>query len=352
MTSETVRVGFIGAGGICRSRHLPELRQVGHIELVAVCNRTAGSGQVMAREFGFGHVMTDWRQLIQRDDIDAVFIGTWPYMHCEMSIAALAAGKHVFCQARMGMDWSEAVAMVDMAKRHPAQVTMICPPPHRMPWEPAITQMIAEETLGEIHTVDVASLSAANVNPAKITWRERVEYSGLQALAVGIYAETLNAWVGDYRTLTAQLATPIARKTDEQGKAYDIRIPQVVTIQGRLQNGAVITEHHSGMALHDQRDHITLYGTKGTLRIVPMKSIEFGKPGQPLQAMNVPPQQMRPWQVEKDFIDAVHNARRGESWHVSPDFTEAARYMRKVQAIHDSATKGKTIDLDEAYPLR
>ncbi len=352
MAEANLRVGFIGAGGICRNRHLPELKQIEGIDLIAVCNRSVDSGNAVAREFGFATVMTDWRKLVQRDDVDAVFIGTWPSMHCEMSIAALAAGKHVFCQARLCMDWDEAKAMRDMAIRHPNQVSMVCPPPHRMPWEPAICQLLAEEALGEVHTVEAVCLSAANADPQKVTWRERVEFSGLQALAVGIYAETLNAWVGEYDTLFATTATPIERKTDERGQSYDIRIPQVVCVQGRLTNGIVATEHHSGVSQHAQQQHITIRGTNGTLRVSPMRSIEFAKAGEDLQPLEVAPQQQRPWRVERDFVEAVRAAQRGETWSVSPDFTEAARYMRKVQAIHDSAGKGRPITLDEAYPMK
>jgi hypothetical protein len=51
------------------------------------------------------------------------------------------------------------------------------------------------------------------------------------------------------------------------------------------------------------------------------------------------------WQVETEFLAAVQAARRGESWQVSPNFTEAARYMRKMQAIYDSARESRLVTL-------
>ncbi|HXG25044.1 MAG TPA: Gfo/Idh/MocA family oxidoreductase, partial [Chthonomonadales bacterium] len=97
----TLRIGIIGAGGIVKTRHLPGLTKLPDVRILAVCNRTKESGEAVALAWNIPEVMTDWRALIARDDLDAVLIGTWPYMHAEMSIAALQAGKHVFCQARM-----------------------------------------------------------------------------------------------------------------------------------------------------------------------------------------------------------------------------------------------------------
>ena len=350
---QPVRLGFIGAGGICKQRHLPNLKPLRGVQFTAVCNRSEASGRKIAEEWGFAEVLTDWRALVAREDIDAVIIGTWPYMHCEMSIAALEAGKHVFCQARMCMNWDETLKMCAAARAHPRLVTMICPPPHRMPWEPAIKEIIARD-LGEIRAVSVTSVNASCANPGAVTWREQTEYSGLHILQVGIIAETLNTWLGEYETLSAVTVTPLPQKTDADGKPYEIRIPQIVNIQGRLTSGAAAVEHHSGLALHAEENAVTIFGARGTLRVDFMESIQFGQAGAPLAPLEVPPERTYDWHVEEDFIAAVRAARRGESWSVSqigPDFFEGAKYMRKIQAIHDSAQSGRTIRLDEAYPL-
>ena len=91
MSSDNIRLGFIGAGAICRDRHLPGLKKIDGIELVACCNRSEASSRAIADTWNFREVTADWRELVARDDIDAVFIGTWPYTHLEMSAAALEA---------------------------------------------------------------------------------------------------------------------------------------------------------------------------------------------------------------------------------------------------------------------
>ena len=61
--------------------------------------------------------------------VDIIWIGTPPYMHSAVTVSALEAGKHVFCQARMAMDLVEAEEMLATSKRYPELVTMLCPPP-------------------------------------------------------------------------------------------------------------------------------------------------------------------------------------------------------------------------------
>jgi len=349
--AQTVRIGFVGAGGICRQRHLPGLAAIDGVRFSAVCNRSSESAQRIADEWGIAQVETDWRALIERDDVDAVVIGTWPYTHRQMSEAALAAGKHVFCQARMCMDWREACAMVAASKARPDRVAMLCPPPHRMPWEPYIRNRIEHDELGEIRQVRVVSVNAANADPQKITWREQIEFSGLQALQVGIFAETLHAWVGQYRRLGATTAIPLPRKTDEAGRRHEIRIPQIVAVQGELAGGAICSELHSGLSLSDQENSVTIEGAKGALRVDVMKSIAFASPGEAFGPVDVPPDEQADWRVERQFIDAVRAAMRGEAWSVDPDFIAGQRYMRKVQAVHDAASQGRRLELDAEYPM-
>lgn len=350
MTHEQpVRVGFIGAGGICRSRHLPGLKKIAGVQVVAVANRTLESSRAVANEFGIEHVVSDWRALLRRSDLDAIFIGTWPYMHMEMSIAALQAGKHVFCQARMAMDQAQARKMLDAAKAHPQLVNMVCPPPHRFPYEPYFQHVIQSGQLGPITLVQLASVSAGNLSLDKVTWREKAELSGKQVLAMGIHAETLQALLGDYEYLSACTSIPLPNKTDA-GKPTSINIPQVVTITGRLAQGILAVEHHMGLAVDASTpgDQLTIWGLRGTLRYrFGNHPPELAAPGKPFEPVAVPAHLTKPWRVEEDFISAVRAAQRGEHWSVSPDFAEAYRYMRKVEAVHRAQQTGQAVRLSD-----
>ena len=59
---------------------------------------------------------SDWRRVIDRKDVDAVFIGTPPYLHSEMAIAALKAGKHVYCEKPIGVNAAQVRSLVEVAR--------------------------------------------------------------------------------------------------------------------------------------------------------------------------------------------------------------------------------------------
>jgi predicted dehydrogenase len=348
MAETPVRIGFIGAGAIARDRHLPGLKKIAGVELIAVANRTMESSQKVAQQWGFAEAMDNWEALIARSDIDAIFIGTWPYMHRQMSVAGLKAGKHVFCQARMAMDLADAQAMLDAAHAHPRQVNMICPPPTRMPFEAWIKQQIDSGSLGKLVSVELRSINGSNLNTKDVHWREDIRYSGRQIMAVGIFAETLNTWLGEYDWLQAQFDTPIARKTNAAGQSVEIKIPQVVHIHGRLRSDVAIHEYHCGVAT-DPASHGTqliIRGLDATIRYNFGKTIELARHGQPFEVVEVPYHLQRDWRVEEDFIQAVRLAMKGQPWKVSPDFDEGILYMRKMEAIHQSARTGQPVKLE------
>src|SRR5687767_13629911 len=108
MSDQPIRVGIVGAGANTTSKHIPGLKAIQGVEIVSVCNRSRESSERVAKEFDIPTVYTNWLDLIEADDTDAIVIGTWPYMHARLTLAALDADKHVLCEARMAMNATEA----------------------------------------------------------------------------------------------------------------------------------------------------------------------------------------------------------------------------------------------------
>ena len=124
MTRKDVRVAVIGTGFMGRA-HTNAYRKVGNFfelghrpVLQAVCARSPGAAEAFAQKWGFASHETDWRRVIERDDIDAVDICTPNDTHREIALAAAAAGKIILCEkplARTAAEGAEMVAAVEAA---------------------------------------------------------------------------------------------------------------------------------------------------------------------------------------------------------------------------------------------
>src|SRR6266403_1070029 len=156
-----LRIGIVGAGNIVRTRHLPALKKNPDGEIVAVSTPIYESSKKFCREYSLSALpIRDWAELVATPDIDIVWIGTTPYMHSAVTISALEAGKHVFCQARMSMDLAEAEEMLAASKRYPELVTMLCPPPMGMRADLLLKQLLADNYIGQPHHVRLQSCTS------------------------------------------------------------------------------------------------------------------------------------------------------------------------------------------------
>ena len=171
MTQDTIRVGIIGAGANTRDRHIPGLQAIDGVEIVAVCNRSQESGERAAKQFGIERVCTNWQDIVHAPDVDAVVIGTWPYMHRLVTVAALEADKHVMCEARMAMNASEAHCMYEALRSRPHLVAQIVPSPFSLRVDRTVQRLIRDGWLGDVLVVDVRAGGAFIDEDITMHWR-------------------------------------------------------------------------------------------------------------------------------------------------------------------------------------
>jgi predicted dehydrogenase len=341
-TNRKLRIGIVGAGDIVRTRHLPGLKKHSDVEIVAVSNSTYESAQKFCEENVPGAIpMQNWADLLALPELDIVWIGTPPYMHSAVTVSALEAGKHVFCQARMSMDRAEAEEMLATSKRFPELVTMLCPPPFGLRGDLVVKKLLAENYLGRPHHVRLQCFTGAYLNAdAPAHWRQRIEISGLNVLALGIYVEVLQRWLGD---ITGVFARGKVLHPLRQG--YEVIVPDLLTVQCSFANGAIGVLEFSGISALPPGDRLEVYGDSGTMTYdFGSDVISAGKVGdRALHEVEITPELAGEWQVEEDFISAVKSRGR---MRPHPDFEDGVRYMRVVQAVAESRARNEWVEIE------
>ncbi|MBV9598205.1 MAG: bi-domain-containing oxidoreductase [Chloroflexi bacterium] len=109
----SVRLGMIGAGNFAKSVLLPALKKLDGVELRGVATASAPSAQQSASRFGFAYTASDWRQVVDDPEVDAVLIATRHDLHASVASAALQSGKAVFLEKPMALSEFDLTALMD-----------------------------------------------------------------------------------------------------------------------------------------------------------------------------------------------------------------------------------------------
>jgi predicted dehydrogenase len=240
MADKPIRVGFVGAGANTRKHHIPKLKAQPGVELVAVANRSKESGERVAKEFGIARVEADWRRVVEARDVDAICIGTWPYMHRELTVAALGAGKHVLCEARMAMNAAEGREMLAASHKAPQLTAQLVPAPHTLEVDRVLKKLLAEGYAGEVHAVEVQGTQQARFAELgdAMHWRQDMRLSGNNILNMGIWYEAMMRWLGPARRVMAMTKIAKPKRKDETGAWQEVKVPDHVDILRQRRHAA------------------------------------------------------------------------------------------------------------------
>ena len=286
-----LRVGMVGYAfmGAAHSQAWRTVNRVydlpARVRMSLICGRDSGKVADAADRLGWEGHTTDWRRLVESDDVDVVDICTPGDSHCEIAITALAAGKHVLCEKPLANTVEEARVMALAAARARADgVRAMCGFNYRR--VPAVTmmrQLIADGRLGVIRHVRAAYLQDWIVDPQfPLVWRLQKDMAGSGALGdIGAHIIDLTQYVTGQRitgvsalteTFVKERPLPaessgLAAQADGNGRAMgQVTVDDAAVFVARLDGGALATYEASRFATGRKNAlRVEINGSLGTV---------------------------------------------------------------------------------------
>ena len=195
--AKKLKVGIVGCGGIANGKHMPSIRQIEELEMVAFCDILPERAEKAAKMFGTrdAKFCEDYKELIANKDIDAVYVLTPNREHSFITIAALEAGKHVMCEKPMAKTSKEAKEMVAAAKKAGKVLTIGYQNRYR---ENTIhmKKMIERGDLGEIYFAKAHAIRRRGV-PTWGVFLDGEAQGGGPLIDIGTHALDLTLWAMD-----------------------------------------------------------------------------------------------------------------------------------------------------------
>ncbi|MBB1482949.1 Gfo/Idh/MocA family oxidoreductase [Tessaracoccus sp. MC1865] len=342
--------------------------------LAVIAGRHPDALSDVARRFGWESTETDWRAVIERDDVDIVDICTPGDTHAEIAIAALEAGKHVLCEKPLANTVAEAEAMVAAADRAAASgvKAMVGFTYRRVPAIAHAREIVASGRLGTLHHVRAQYLQDWLADPsAPLSWRLQKERAGSGALGdIGAHIVDLVQFItGDRLTgVSALLETFVHQRPvslDSHGLSAtgsgtemgEVTVDDAAVFLSRLEGGALATFEATRFATGRKNSiRIELNGSDGSLafdfedlnvlHVLDGRGADSGftrvvvtEPEHPYLSGWWPPGHMLGYEhgfthQAVDFLSAI-----AEDHQPHPNFRDGLGIQRVLDAVAQSATQ-------------
>ncbi|HLV01169.1 MAG TPA: Gfo/Idh/MocA family oxidoreductase [Acidobacteriota bacterium] len=235
-----------------------------------ICGRNEENTRRAAEKYGWEEYAADWRQVVERKDIDVVDICTPGDSHRDIAVAAAAAGKIVFCEKPLANTLAEAEEMYKAVKKA-GVLHMICHNYRKVPAVLLARQMIAEGKLGKIHHFRGAYLQDWIVDPDfPLVWRLDKKKAGSGALGdIGSHNIDLARFlVGEITEVSGLLETFVKERPlpDRPKKKGKVTVDDAALALLRFEGGAVGTVEGTRFATgRKNANRFEINGSKGSL---------------------------------------------------------------------------------------
>ncbi|MCK9496056.1 MAG: Gfo/Idh/MocA family oxidoreductase [Dehalococcoidia bacterium] len=346
-----LRIGIVGVG-FGAAVHVPGFLSEGW-EVPVLWGRRVERARETAERLGVAEVAEDWRDLVARDDLDAVAIATPPGAHLEMVTAALEAGKHVLCEKPFALDAAEAEQMRALAEAQ-GRTAMVAHEFRFAPQRAQIKELLEQGYIGTPLLVSAELLMGRPAgDPPPLTWNARTAEGGGMLGGLGShFIDGFRHWFGEIATTRGALRTARPDRTDPAtGALVQADADDTFAFTLEFENGVVVSMTASSAVSPSQGGCITITGSDGVLVATqrgpnpePDGVVLAGKSSdRTLEALPVP-EHCRPFEDDRDhrlvaFRLLVREFERGirEGVSPSPSFEDGVRCQEVLDAIRESA---------------
>lgn len=272
-STDMVRIGIIGCGGIANGKHLPSLAKLDNVQVVAFCDIIESKAQEAAKEYGApgAKVYVDYKKMLDAGGFEVVHVCTPNDAHAPITIDALEAGNHVMCEKPMAKTAADARRMVEAAKRTGKKLTIGYQSRHR-PDSQYLYEACRRGELGEIYYAKAHAIRRRAV-PTWGVFLDEEKQGGGPLIDIGTHALDLTLWLMDNYDVKYVVGSAYHKLSQRENaaNAWGPWDPKKFTVEDSafgfitMQNGATIVLE-SAWALNtlDVREaQTTLCGTEG-----------------------------------------------------------------------------------------
>ena len=366
MPQEQIRVGIIGANpqvGWASRAHFPALLNLPEFHLSALCTSRPESAKVAAEHYGVPRAFHDFHEMIQQPDLDLISVSVRVTLHHEMVMAALAAGKHVFCEWPLGRNLAEAKEMAGAALGQNLR-SMVGLQAQGDPVLLRLKELLQEGFIGHTLSCTMSLFTEGRIHLESADVWEAEYSNGASALTIG-GGHTLDALafcVADFEEITAHVSTQLNRRYVSDTQTYvPVTSPDHILIGGKLSNGAAVSATVAYVPWHTSGWRMEVYGSEGTLvatsesypQIVKPRLFGARKNETSLQELSIPdtltwvPSQVPQgpgFNVAQLFRRLGQAIRSGQD--VQPDLQRALKIHRLIETIEESSRTGKRLKVE------
>ena len=358
--ADAIRIALIGTG-FARHVMLPAFRALEGVEIRAVCSGHRENAERAAQEYGIPAAYGDYREMLDREDVDFVAIVTPPHLHHPMALAALERGLHVLCEKPTALNAQEAREMLEAAER--AGVLHLID--HELRFHPSLQKLkalIERGGLGAPERVTFSIHWRYPMDPHRPWgwWFDATKGGGLLG-ALGSHQIDLIRWLlGDLRRVRGHLHTVVReRPHPETGELVPVTSDDYSAFFVELQNGAVgavvldatarapSVEEGWRVALHGERSSLLFDGLGRLWRIEKDGEAEEITPQVPVYRV---PESEAPglpegvfatgfWFFARAIVEALRENRR--TVEGAATFYDGLKVQEALDAVRRSAREGK-----------